>query len=143
MWWAYTSPPIGHIGCCRTESSASSLLRWSCAHWLKRVASGLSDVLLSVATYIVGGELGFNWSTTISSAPARVRLTWLLSPPIARATNDRPAVMFQPSDSYTCSTIPLEHRLHVSSQLCPGGQWLRQWVGPTAPRRGTMRARRV
>ena len=44
-----------------------------------------------------------------SSAPARVRLTWLLSPPLARATNDRPAVMFQPSDSYTCSTIPLEH----------------------------------
>ena len=34
---------------------------------------------------------------------------------MARATNDRPAVMLQPSDSYTCSTIPLEavHRLHV------------------------------
>ena len=26
------------------------------------------------------------------------------------------AVMFQSSDSYTCSTIPLEHRLHVSRQ---------------------------
>ena len=51
---------IGHIGCCRTESSASSLLRWSCAHWLKRVASVLSDVPLSVATYIAGGKLGFN-----------------------------------------------------------------------------------
>ena len=114
-----------------SQSSASSLLRWSCTHWLKRVASVLSDVLLSVATYIVGGKLGFNYSTTISSAPARVRLTWLLSPPLARATNDRPAVMFQPSDSYTCSTIPLEHKLHVSSQL---GQWLRKWVGPTAPR---------
>ena len=37
------------------QSSASSLLRWSCAHWLKRVASVLSDVSLSVATYIVGG----------------------------------------------------------------------------------------
>ena len=24
-----------------------------------------------------------------------------------------------------------------------GGQWLRKWVGPTAPRRGNMRARRV
>ena len=32
------------------------------------------------------------------------------------------------------SAIPLEHR-HVSSQLGPGGQWLQQWVGPTAPRR--------
>ena len=42
------------------QSSASSLLRWSCAHWLKRVASVLSDVSLSVATYIVGGKLGFN-----------------------------------------------------------------------------------
>ena len=38
-----------------SQSSASSLLRWSCAHWLKRVASVLSDVSLSVATYIVGG----------------------------------------------------------------------------------------
>ena len=63
-----------------------------------------------------------------------VRLTWLLSPPIARDTNDRPAVIFQPSDSYTCGAIPLEHR-HVSSQLGPGGQWLQQWEGPTAPRR--------
>ena len=44
------------------------------------------------------------------------------------------AVIFQPSDSYTCGAIPLEHR-HVSSQLGPGGQWLQQWVGPTAPRR--------
>ena len=32
-------------------------------------------------------------------------------------------VMFQPSDSYTCSTIPLEHRLHVSSQLGPRWPW--------------------
>ena len=48
----------------------------------------------------------------ISSAPARV-FDMLLSPPLARATNDRPAVMFQPSDSYTCSTIPLEHRLRT------------------------------
>ena len=43
-----------------SQSSASSLLRWSCAHWLKRVASVLSDVPLSVATYIAGGKLGFN-----------------------------------------------------------------------------------
>ena len=61
-----------------------------------------------------------------------VSLTWLLSPLLARDTNDRPAVIFQPSDSYTCGAIPLEHR-HVSSQLGPGGQWLQQWVGPTAP----------
>ena len=33
-----------------SQSSASSLLRWSCAHWLKRVASVLSDVPLLVAT---------------------------------------------------------------------------------------------
>ena len=121
------------------QSSASSLLRWSCAHWLKRVASVLSDVSLSVATYIVGGKLGFDYSTTISSAPARVRLTWLLSPPLARATNDRPAVMFQPSDSYT---IPLEHRLHVSSQLGPRWPWaLASKMGGAG--RGTIRARRV
>ena len=63
-----------------------------------------------------------------------VSLTWLLSPLLARDTSDRPAVIFQPSDSYTCGAIPLEHR-HVSSQLGPGGQWLQQWVGPTAPRR--------
>ena len=50
-------------------------------------------------------------------------LTWLVSPPLARATNDRPAVMFQSSDSYTCSTISLECKLHVSSQLGPA-----RWV---------------
>ena len=60
-----------------------------------------------------------------------VSLTWLLSPLLARDTSDRPAVIFQPSDSYTCGAIPLEHR-HV---LGPGGQWLQQWVGPTVPRR--------
>ena len=43
-----------------SQSSASSLLRWSYAHWLKRAASVLSDVPLSVATYIAGGKLGFN-----------------------------------------------------------------------------------
>ena len=58
----------------------------------------------------------------ISSAPARV-FDMVAGPPLARATNDRPAMMFQPSDSYTCSTIPLEHRLHVSSQLGPGVPW--------------------
>ena len=42
-----------------SQSSASSLLRWSCAHWLKRVASVLSDAPLSAATY-EGGELSFN-----------------------------------------------------------------------------------
>ena len=50
---------IGHIGCCRTESSASSLLCWSCAHWLKCVASVISDVPL-MGSHIEGGELGFN-----------------------------------------------------------------------------------
>ena len=124
-----------------SQSSASSLLRWSCAHWLKRVASVLSDVPLSVATLWVE-----SWALirVLRSAPLRhVSLTWLLSPPLARATNDRPAVMIQPSDSYTCSTIPLEHRLHVSSQLGSGGQWLRQWVGPTAPRVGNMHTLRI
>ena len=126
-----------------SQSSASSLLRWSCTHWLKCVASVISDVPLSVAT--LRAE---SWALIRVLRSARLRhvsLTWLLSPPLARDTNDRPAVIFQPSDSYTCSAIPLEHR-HVSSQLGPGGQWLRQWVGPTAPRRarrGNMRARRV
>ena len=80
----------------------------SSAHWLKRVASVLSDVPLSVAT--LWAE---SWALIRVLRSARLRhvsLIWLLSPPLARATNDRPAVMFQPSDSYTCSTIPLEHR---------------------------------
>ena len=126
-----------------SQSSAFSLLRWSCTHWLKRVASVLSDAPLSVAT--LWAE---SWALIRVLRSARLRhvsLTWLLSPPLARATNDCPAVMFQPSDSYTCSTIPLEHRvrLHVSSQLGPGRQWLQQWVGPTAPCWSNMRARRV
>ena len=78
-----------------------------------------------------------SWALIRVLRSARLRhvsLTWLLSPLFARDTNDRPAVIFQPSDSYTCGAIPLEHR-HVSSQLGPGGQWLQQWVGPTAPRR--------
>ena len=57
-------------------------------------------------------RLGFGtWSL---SPPLVVAHTGCVLPPLARATNDRPAVMFQPSDSYTCSTIPLEHRLHVA-----------------------------
>ena len=103
-----------------SQSSASSLLRWSCAHWLKRVASVISDVPLSVATFraeswALIGELRSTRLRQVSS-------TWLLSPPLARATNDRPAVMFQPSDSYTCSTIPLEHRLHVA-ESAPVHRW--------------------
>ena len=47
----------------------------------------------------------------------------------ARDTNDHPAVIFQPSDSYTCGAIPLEHR-HVSSCSSKHRQWLQQWVGP-------------
>ena len=112
-----------------SQSSASSFLCWSCTHWLKCVASVISDVPLSVAT--LRAE---SWALIRVPRLRHVSLTWLLSPPLAPATNDRPAVIFQPSDSYTCSAIPLEHR-HVSSQLGPGGQWLRQWVGPTAPRR--------
>ena len=40
-----------------SQSSASSLLCWSCTHWLKCVASVISDVPLMD---IEGGELGFN-----------------------------------------------------------------------------------
>ena len=78
-----------------------------------------------------------SWALIRVLRSARLRhvsLTWLLSPLLARDTSDRPAVIFQPPDSYTCGAIPLEHR-HVSSQLGPGGQWLQQRVGPTAPRR--------
>ena len=103
---------IGHIRCCRSPHTASSLLCWSCTHWLKRVASVISDVPLSVAT--LRAE---SWAFIRVLRSARLRhvsLTWLLSPPLARATNDRPAVILQPSDSYTGSAIPLEHR-HVSS----------------------------
>ena len=41
------------------QSSASSLLCWSCTHWLKCVASVISDVPL-MGSHIEGGELGFN-----------------------------------------------------------------------------------
>ena len=93
-----------------SQSSASILLRWSCAHWLKRAASVLSDIPLSVAT--LWAESWALIGVLHSAQHWHVSLTWLLSPPLARATNDRPAVMFQPSDSYTCITIPLEHRLY-------------------------------
>ena len=52
-------PEMNCAYCMLSQSLASSLLRWTCAHWLKRVASVLSDVPLSVAN-IEGGELGFN-----------------------------------------------------------------------------------
>ena len=81
-----------------SQSSASSLLCWSCTHWLKRVTSVISDVPLSVAT--LRAE---SWALIRVLRSARLRhvsLTWLLSPPLARTTNDRPAVIFQPSDSY-------------------------------------------
>ena len=99
------------------QSSASSLLRWSCAHWLKHVASVLPDVPLSIAS--LRAE---SWALIRVLRTARLRhvsLTWFLSPPLARTTNDHPAVMFQPSDSYTCSTIPLEHRLHLMYTAAP------------------------
>ena len=121
-----------------SQSTASSLLRWLCTHWPKRVASVLSNVPLSVAKLRTE-----SWALIRVLWSARLRhvsLTWLLSPLLVRATNDHPAVMFQPSDSYTCCAIPLEHRLHVSSQLGPSGQWLWQWVGPTALRRGNAHA---
>ena len=108
-----------------SQSSASSLLCWSCAHWLKRVASVLSDVTLSVAT--LRAE---SWTLIRVLRSARlwhVSLTWLLSPPLARATNDRPAVMFQPSDSYTCSTIPLEHRLYLMYTAVPSTRLDQLW----------------
>ena len=54
-----------------------------------------------------------SWALIRVLRSARVSLTWLLSPLLARDTNDRPAVIFQPSDSYTCGAIPLEHR-HVA-----------------------------
>ena len=41
------------------QSSASSFLCWSCTHWLKCVASVISDVPL-MGSHIEGGELGFN-----------------------------------------------------------------------------------
>ena len=42
-----------------SQSSASSLLCWSGTHWLKCVASVISDVPL-MGSHIEGGELGFN-----------------------------------------------------------------------------------
>ena len=42
-----------------SQSSASSLLCWSCTHWLKCVASVTSDVPL-MGSHIEGGGLGFN-----------------------------------------------------------------------------------
>ena len=48
--WAHRMP---------SQSSASSLLCWSCTHWLKCVASVISDVPL-MGSHIEGGELGFD-----------------------------------------------------------------------------------
>ena len=89
------------------------------------MASVLSDVPLSVATLRTK-----SWALirVLRSAQLRhVSLTWLLSLPLDRATNDRPAVMFQPSDSYTCSTIPLEHRLHFMYTAMPRMRLDRLW----------------
>ena len=94
----YVSSHRKLIGHSLSQSSASSLLRWLCAHWLKRVVSVLSDVPISVAT--LRAE---SWALIRILRSARLRhvsLTWLLSPPLARATNDRPAEM--------CSVIQLE-----------------------------------
>ena len=114
--------------------SASSLLCWSCT--LAEVCS-LRHIRCPSYGLWVATLRAESWALIRVLRSARLRhvsLTWLLSPLLARDTSDRPAVIFQPSDSYTCGAIPLEHR-HVSSQLGPGGQWLQQWVGPTAPRR--------
>ena len=113
VWWEFTSLHTGNELGMLSQSPVSSLLCWSFAHWLKRVASVLSDVPLLVAT--LRAE---SWALirVLRSAQLRyVALTWLLSPPLARATNDRIAVIFQPLDSYTCSTIQLEHRLYAHS----------------------------
>ena len=112
---------IGHIGCCRSPQ----LLAFSAgrAHRLKCVASVISDVPLMGSHIALRAE---SWALIRVLRSARLRhvsLTWLLSPLLARDTNDRPAVIFQPSDSYTCGAIPLEHK-HVSSQLGPGGQYI-------------------
>ena len=91
----------------------------------ERVASVLSDVPLSVATLRVE-----SWTLirVLRSAQLRhVSLTWLLSPPLARATNNCPAVIFQLSDSYTCRTIPLEHRLHLMYTTAPSTRPDRLW----------------
>ena len=133
---------IGHIGCCCSPQLQPSPLV------VRILAEACSLRIIRCLSFGSHVHCRRSWAlirVLRSARPGTVRLTWLLSPQLARATNDRPAVMFQPSDSYTCSTIPLEHRLHVSSQLGTGGrgQWLRKWVGPTAPRRGNMRARRV
>ena len=42
-----------------SQSSASSLLCWSCTHWLKCIVSVISDVPL-MGSHIEGGESGFN-----------------------------------------------------------------------------------
>ena len=50
-----------------------------------------------------------SWALIRVLRSARLRhvsLTWLLSPLLARDTSDRPAVIFQPSDSYTCAVLP-------------------------------------
>ena len=96
VWWASMSPPTGNELGILHAVAASNLLRWSCAHW--RVASILSNVPLSEATLRAGnGDL----IRVLRSARLRpVALTWSLSPPLARAIDYRPAMMFQPSYSY-------------------------------------------
>ena len=85
-----------------SQSSACSLLRWSCAHWLKRVASVLSDVPLSVAT--LRAESWAFITVLRSSRLRHVSFTWLLSPPL---------VWFRDYQQSPCCDVPTIGQLHM------------------------------
>ena len=122
-----------------SQSSASSLLCWSCTHWLKCVASVISNVPL-MGSHSEGGELGFNYSTTISSAPARV-FDMVAESTVSSRHQRSP-----------CCDIPTIGQLHMwrytaraqARKFTARPRWaVALTMGGAAPRRGNMRARRV
>ena len=102
---ASTSPPTAcHSNTCRMPSqfTASNLLRWSCVRWCAAsnllrwscvrwcVASVSFDVPLSAVV-----SRAENWALIRVLQSSRLPygfVTWSLSPPLARATNDHPGL---------------------------------------------------
>ena len=115
-----------HIACRRSPQLLT--LSAGRAHARKCVSSVLSDVPLSAAV-----SRAENWALirvirSGSSAPMALA-TWSLSPPFAQATNDRPAMLFQPSIiiqlhmQHYRSTLDVFHRASPIDTHAAGLLW--------------------
>ena len=101
------------------QSSASNLLRWSCARW--NIASVSSDVPLSAAALRAEkwAQLEYYQYDQLGSDGF---VTWSLSLSLARSSNNRPTMMFHTltiAQLYTCSTT--FHMYHPAS-TCTGSR---------------------